>query len=448
MAETPRTNQEPAGAGWPADDWPGFVARWHEACAADAVLATWAGPWSLRFGIGSGARFAAFGFEDGRMPPARAGATDPAAPVEFALSAPEAVWARFLAPVPPRHHHAVFAMLMRVPEFALRGDPLRFAQSCHVVRRVLEVGKWLALGHALPVPTSLRPSLRERGENSVVPPAAVTGAYAQVPVNGTAYWIYQEWTGSGRDLLCLHTAGADGRQFHRLMADPRIAGGHRLVAFDLPWHGKSPPPAGAVPGSWRLSTDLYVALIMGFVAAARLERPIVLGASMSGEICLELAYRHPEAFSAIVACEASDKVEGRRVPWASHPQVNQTIFVPEWIHGLMAPQSPAECAEEIWWQYSQGGCATFAGDIEFYSGEWDARDRVSRIDTRRCPLFMLTGEYDYSCTAERSAETAARIPGARYETMPGLGHFPFAENPGLFASHLLPILREIGGASS
>lgn len=445
MGEAPQMDSEPAAAGWPADDWPGFVARWQEACAADAVLATWAGPWLLRFRIESGGRSAIFAFEDGRMRPAAGSATDAAAPAEFALSAPGAIWARFLAPVPPRHHHAIFAMLMRVPEFRLSGDPLRFAQSCHLVRRVLEVGKWLVLGRTLPVPVSLRPTLRGRGEDAR-PPVA-TGGYTQVPVDGTAHSIYHEWAGSGRDLLCLHTAGSDGRQFHRLMADPRIAGGHRLVAFDLPWHGKSAPPAGAVPGSWRLSTDLYVGLIMGFIEAARLERPIVLGASMSGEICLELAYRHPEAFSAIIACEASDKVEGRRVPWASHPRVNQTIFVPEWIHGLMAPQSPAECAEEVWWQYSQGGCATFAGDIEFYSHEWDARDRVSRIDTRRCPLFLLTGEYDYSCTAERSAETAAKVPGARFQMMPGLGHFPFAENPGLFASHLLPILQEIAGAS-
>jgi hypothetical protein len=28
--------------------------------------------------------------------------------------------------------------------------------------------------------------------------------------------------------------------------------------------------------------------------------------------------------------------------------------------------------------------------------------------------------------------------------MPGIGHFPFAENPALFADYLLPILRDIG----
>jgi len=182
---------------------------------------------------------------------------------------------------------------------------------------------------------------------------------------------------------------------------------------------------------------------MGFVAAAGLDRPIALGASMSGEICLELAYRHPESFSGIVACEACDKIERRQTAWAAHPQVNQSLFVPEWIRALCAPQSPAEYQEQITWQYGQGGPAVFFGNIAFYSGDWDARERVSRIDTNRCRLFMLTGEYDYSCTTEMSEATAAKISGARFQAMAGIGHFPFAENPRLFATYLLPVLKAL-----
>jgi pimeloyl-ACP methyl ester carboxylesterase len=244
----------------------------------------------------------------------------------------------------------------------------------------------------------------------------------------------------------MHTAGSDGRQFHGLMADRRITDGHRLISFDLPWHGKSPPPEGSIPGSWRLDTDLYVDLILGFIGAAELKQPIALGASMSGEICLELAYRHPEMFGGIIACEACEKIERRQTAWASHPQVNQSLFVPEWIRALSAPQSPAEYQEQITWQYGQGGPAVFYGDIAFYSGDWDAGERVGRIDTNRCRLFMLTGEYDYSCTTEMSAATAAKIPGAKFQAMPGIGHFPFAENPCLFANYLLPVLRELQSA--
>jgi pimeloyl-ACP methyl ester carboxylesterase len=111
----------------------------------------------------------------------------------------------------------------------------------------------------------------------------------------------------------------------------------------------------------------------------------------------------------------------------------------------MAPDSPAECAAEVLWHYAQGGPGVFFGDIHFYSGEWDARERVARSDTSRCPLFMMTGEYDYSCTMEMSQATAAKIPGARFIPMHGIGHFPFAENPALFADHLLPVLDEVAG---
>jgi pimeloyl-ACP methyl ester carboxylesterase len=406
-------------------------AAWRAACVDDAVLRAWAGPWSIELAIEADGVAIGFAFADGRP-------ATPAGRPAFTLAAPASVWAKFLAPVPPRHHHALFAMLARVPEFTLRGDQLAFMQHCHVARRVLEIGRWLALGEAPPVPTVPNPRL---GLPTPVP--AVSGGYVPVTARGATYHIYYETAGSGRDLLCLHTAGADGRQFHRLMADPRLTGRHRLVAFDLPWHGKSPPPPGGVHGGWRLDTDLYVELIMGFVAAAGLDRPIVLGASMSGEICLELAYRHPDAFTGIVACEACERIERRQTPYAAHPQVNQAYFVPEWIRGLIAPLSPAECAEEIAWHYAQGGPAVFYGDIEFYAGDWDARERVGRIDTNRCRLFMLTGEYDYSCTVELSAATAAKIPGVRFQPMPGIGHFPFAENPALFADTLLPILREL-----
>ena len=170
------------------------------------------------------------------------------------------------------------------------------------------------------------------------------------------------------------------------------------------------------------------------------EKPVLLGASMSGEICLEIALRAPERLAHIVACEATDHIPGRYTGLPLHPQVNGMIFTPEWVEGLMAPQSPAECAAEVWWHDSQGGFGTFPGNIRFYSGEWDARDRVHLIDTTLCPLTLLTGEYDYSCTAEASQATAAKIPGARFQRMDGIGHFPFAENPALFAGFLAPVL--------
>jgi pimeloyl-ACP methyl ester carboxylesterase len=73
----------------------------------------------------------------------------------------------------------------------------------------------------------------------------------------------------------------------------------------------------------------------------------------------------------------------------------------------------------------------------------DLRWRVGEIDTRRCPLYLLTGEYDFSCTPEDTQRTAKAIPGARFSTMRGLGHFPMSEDPARFRAYILPVLDEI-----
>jgi pimeloyl-ACP methyl ester carboxylesterase len=72
----------------------------------------------------------------------------------------------------------------------------------------------------------------------------------------------------------------------------------------------------------------------------------------------------------------------------------------------------------------------------------DIRERVDHIDIRRCPLFLLTGEYDYSCTSEGTRDVAKRT-GADAVIMKGLGHFPMSEDPDRFVGYLLPVLEKI-----
>ncbi len=109
----------------------------------------------------------------------------------------------------------------------------------------------------------------------------------------------------------------------------------------------------------------------------------------------------------------------------------------------MAPQSPEPARKETWWVYSQGSPGVYRGDTYFYSVDWDLRGREEEIDTSRCPVYLLTGEYDYACTPQRTAETAKAIPGAKSATMAGIGHFPMSENYPRFREYLLPILREL-----
>ena len=75
-------------------------------------------------------------------------------------------------------------------------------------------------------------------------------------------------------------------------------------------------------------------------------------------------------------------------------------------------------------------------------------EELASIDTARCAVHMLTGEYDWTATPEASRATAERIPGATFAPMAGLGHFPMCEDPERFLAALLPVLEKVRAAGS
>src|SRR5258708_16915369 len=90
----------------------------------------------------------------------------------------------------------------------------------------------------------------------------IVGRYAQIALDGRTHRIYYEEAGQGMPLLCLHTAGSDGRQWRAVLNDAGILRHWRVIAFDMPWHGKSSPPEGWQRDDYRLTTDGYTAMIM------------------------------------------------------------------------------------------------------------------------------------------------------------------------------------------
>ena len=114
-----------------------------------------------------------------------------------------------------------------------------------------------------------------------------------------------------------------------------------------------------------------------------------------------------------------------------------------YTYGLNSPYSPEVNRRENWWYYAQSGPGVYQGDVYFYSVDWDAREDIKAIDTARCKVALLTGEYDYSCTPAMTEAVAAAIPGSRYRLMKGMGHFPMIENYPGFRPYLLDALDHI-----
>lgn len=272
----------------------------------------------------------------------------------------------------------------------------------------------------------------------------MVGRYLTCAVEGRPHRIYFEEAGAGIPLVCLHTAGSDGRQWRHLLADPEITHHFRVIAFDLPFHGKSNPPEDWDGGEYRLTTAGYTAVIRAFCAALGLEKPVVMGCSIGGRIVLNLAIDHAAEFSALIGLEAADfQQPWYDTTWLNRPDVHGGEACAALVSGLMSPDVPAARRQETLWHYKQSGPGVFKGDLYFYRVDGDLRGRTAAIDTGICPLFLLTGEYDYSCSPEDTLRTAEAIPGARVTVMERLGHFPMSENPAQFRHYIAPVLEDV-----
>jgi len=272
----------------------------------------------------------------------------------------------------------------------------------------------------------------------------IVGRYAHIKLEGRAHRIYYEEAGQGIALLCLHTAGADGRQWRAVLNDAEILRNWRVIAFDMPWHGKSSPPEGWQREDYRLTTESYTSMIMAVARELGLERPAVMGCSIGGRIVLNLALKHARELRALIGLQSAAYVERYYdASWLDHAEVHGGRACGGLAYGLMSPLSPDEQRWETVWHYMQGGPGVFSGDLYFYQVEGDIRDRIGAIDTKLCPLYLLTGEYDYSASPRDTEAAAARIPGAKVTIMKGLGHFPMSENPDAFLAYLRPVLDEI-----
>ena len=269
----------------------------------------------------------------------------------------------------------------------------------------------------------------------------IAGRYFSLELSGSTHRIFVEEAGQGIPLLCLHTAGADSRQYRHLLNDTAITSKYRVIAFDMPFHGRSNPPDKWWLKKYKLTTKDYLEQIRAVWKALDLEKPVVVGCSMGGAIVLKLAADFSRELRGIVGLEASAYAPGRYNEFLHHPAIHGGELVASYTYGLCAPSSPEASARENWWYYSQSGPGVYAGDVHFYSVDWDGRDDLKKIDTSLCKVSLLTGEFDYSCTPDMTRAAAKAIPGARLVVMDGMGHFPMIENYPVFRNFLLPELE-------
>lgn len=269
----------------------------------------------------------------------------------------------------------------------------------------------------------------------------VIGRYVTIEVDGLEYKVFYLENGTGQPLVCQHTAGAHNHQWRGLLEDEEITANYRVIAYDLPRHGKSDPPENTEwwKEEYQLTADHFVNFIVALCDALELEDPLFMGSSFGGNVALQLALRHPDRFGGVLSVEGADYSPGFYLDWWQHPHANAAQVCASGTWDLMAPQSPEADRWKTWFYYSQGSEA-FKGDLHFYSVDHDLRGRLHEIDGDKCPVVMMAGEYDYLTTPEDSARTASEIKNGSFINMPEIGHFPMSENHDRFRIHLLEAL--------
>jgi pimeloyl-ACP methyl ester carboxylesterase len=282
----------------------------------------------------------------------------------------------------------------------------------------------------------------------------IAGRYIHLTVQGVEYRVYYEQSGeTGIPILVGHTAGSDGRQYRHMLNDSEVTKDFRVIAYDLPYHGKSLPPYGVE--WWTKEYNMTKSFMMDFPNefsfALGLERPVYMGSSMGGHLAIDLASNYPDKYRATIAVEgalrsAAEYVEvgmaGIRKEF-DNPNVNRTSIGAAMMLNI-SPYSPEKNVREICWEYSCGGPGVFAGDLYYYYYDHNvSHDEARRIDTNKCMLYMLTGEYDPNTSPTETKQLADLVPGGKYWAMEKLGHFPVTEDYDKFRVYLLPILAEI-----
>ncbi|WP_420078350.1 alpha/beta fold hydrolase [Streptomyces sp. JL4002] len=246
----------------------------------------------------------------------------------------------------------------------------------------------------------------------------------------------------GTPVILIH-----GHPFNRTMWAPQTAAltaaGYRVIAPDLRGYGDSP----VVPG-----TAAFAALaddLAALLARLGIERVVVGGVSMGGQIAMELRLRHPGLVRALVLSDTSPAPETEAGAELRRETAERLIaegmrpYAEEVIDKMMAPYNvtgmPGIAA-----QVTRMMCAT-----DPQGAAAALRGRAERPDYRPVlagaaePCLVLVGADDVFTPVAEAEALRDLLPHAELAVIEGAGHLPGLERPEAFNRALLDFLGRL-----
>ena len=240
-------------------------------------------------------------------------------------------------------------------------------------------------------------------------------------------------------LVLLHAwpldAGMWQPQLEALPADLAVAAPHH------PGFGGS-EPAGDV-----MTMGAAAERALEAMDAAGIERAVLCGLSIGGYVAFELWRRARDRFAGLILAntravgDPEDAAAGRRA-LAARLRAEGNLLATE-PPPLLAADAPAELQDQVRSRIARQPAEAIAAALLGMAERPDSTPDLATIDV---PTLVVTSTGDRLIAPEVSAEMCGQIPGARLETLEGVGHLTNLEAPEAFTELLLEHLSVCGVA--
>ena len=245
-------------------------------------------------------------------------------------------------------------------------------------------------------------------------------------------------------VIFLHGIGGSARLFAPQVASFASAG-YQPVALDLPGYGDRTPVDA-------MSFEALAEDVEFTVSQNALEKSVLVGHSMGGMVVQTMLRRRPDDYcAAVLSCTspafgnpAGDFQKKFVADRLAPLEAGRTMadIAPDAAAGLMGPNADPAGKALFVAQYALTPEATYRAAVQCLV-TFDERANLPAIKT---PVLCLAAEHDSNAPPAVLEKMAAKIPGARYVCLPGLGHMPNLEAAQAFDAAIFSFLNAVIGA--